>query len=233
MSSFDNIIAVGSIDPTNARVMLFQTSGKFMHVPAAEMGFPTLAGNNVFTGTNEFDGVTNFDGTVDFDAAVTAVDITSSTTVQAADLVATDDLSVGDDAAITGDLTAANVTASATVQGATVTATTLLSSSGFIRPVQGGNLTISGGGSITITCSYHLVDTNGGAASDDLDTISGGGVAGTIVVLGTVNSGRDVVVRHGTGNIFMSGGANKTMGSTAQYLTFIYNGSNWIEIGGL
>jgi hypothetical protein len=86
MSSFDNIIAVGSIDPTNARVMLFQTSGKFMHVPAAEMGFPLLAGDNVFTGTNEFDGATNFDGTVDFDGNVTidgTLDVNGTSTFDA------------------------------------------------------------------------------------------------------------------------------------------------------
>ena len=46
---------------------------------------------------------------------------------------------------------------------------------GFLCVGDGVELTISGG-EITVTKSYHDVDTQAGAASDDLDTINGGNI---------------------------------------------------------
>src|SRR5690606_3555049 len=67
----------------------------------------------------------------------------------------------------------------------------------------GTELTIASG-VITITSTlpivYHMVDTESDAASDDLDTISGG-IDGQRLVLRTVTGSRDVTVKNNTGNI--------------------------------
>ncbi|MQB01654.1 MAG: hypothetical protein GEU78_15420 [Actinobacteria bacterium] len=59
-------------------------------------------------------------------------------------------------------------------------------------------------GVVTVTGSYHTVDTEGSAASDDLDTINGG-VTGQLLVLNAINSARTVVMKNGTGNISLAG----------------------------
>ena len=64
-------------------------------------------------------------------------------------------------------------------------------------------LTISGG-VITVTKSYHNIDTQGEAVSDELDTINGG-VDGMILVLRSVASARDVTLKDGTGNLILAG----------------------------
>jgi len=64
-------------------------------------------------------------------------------------------------------------------------------------------LTISGG-AITVTQSYHSVDTEGDDPSDDLDTISGG-VTGDILTLRAAVSTRTVVCKDGTGNLLLAG----------------------------
>jgi len=61
--------------------------------------------------------------------------------------------------------------------------------------------TISGG-AITYTGAYMVIDTEGGAATDDLDTINGG-QDGDIVIIRTTNNARDITVKHGTGNIIL------------------------------
>lgn len=60
-------------------------------------------------------------------------------------------------------------------------------------------LTIASG-AITVTKSYHTVDTQSDAASDDLDTINGGGEGDHLYLRATSND-RTVVIKHGTGNI--------------------------------
>lgn len=60
-------------------------------------------------------------------------------------------------------------------------------------------LTISTG-AVTITKSYHKIDTESDAASDDLDTISGFG-EGRILILRADHTDRTVVLKNGTGNL--------------------------------
>lgn len=74
---------------------------------------------------------------------------------------------------------------------------------GLLSLPSSGNLTISGG-AITITGSRHKVDTEGGAATDDLDTINGGSDKG-LLILSTVNNSRDVTLKDGTGNLQLAG----------------------------
>ena len=93
--------------------------------------------------------------------------------------------------------------------------------------------TISGG-AITVTSSRMVIDTEGGAASDDLTTINGlpaGDVP--ILILRSANTARDVVVKDGTGNIQLAG--DFTLGTLRDNLMLIYNPSgtgNWTQVGG-
>jgi hypothetical protein len=70
-------------------------------------------------------------------------------------------------------------------------------------------LTIASG-EITVTQSYHEVDTEGDGASDDLDTVNGG-EAGSWIFLVPADGARTVVIKHGTGNIYCRSGADYTM----------------------
>lgn len=84
-------------------------------------------------------------------------------------------------------------------------------------------------GVITIgAVSFCLVDTEGDASTDDLDTISGGGDC-QLLILRAASSARDVVVKSGTGNIYLAGGADFTMDNTADRLLLLYRGT-WTEL---
>ncbi len=85
-------------------------------------------------------------------------------------------------------------------------------------------------GVVTVTKTYHTVDTEAAAASDDLATISGG-TAGQILIIATANSGRDVVVKHGTGNVYLTGAADFTLSDVRDKLMLLYVGTEWHEIG--
>jgi hypothetical protein len=85
-------------------------------------------------------------------------------------------------------------------------------------------------GAITVTGSYHNVDTEADAASDDLDTISGG-TDGMRLVLRANNTARTVVVKDGTGNIQCAG--DFSLDNTQDTMELIYDGTltAWLEIG--
>ena len=89
-------------------------------------------------------------------------------------------------------------------------------------------LTISSG-AISITRTRHLVDTEASATYDDLDTINGG-VAGDVLVLQSVTSARVVVVKHGTGNIFING-MDVFLDNPRKALTLLYDGTQWVLVG--
>ena len=89
-----------------------------------------------------------------------------------------------------------------------------------------GALTIATG-AVTATQSYHTIETQGGAASDDLDTISGGST-GQMLVIRAVNSAHTVVAKDGTGNLKLAGDC--TLDNAEDTLTLIYDGANWLEI---
>jgi len=91
---------------------------------------------------------------------------------------------------------------------------------------QPNSATISSG-AITYTGAYMVVDTEGAAASDDLVTISGG-VNGDRLTLRTLNNGRDVVLKHSTGNIFNIRGDDIVVGNTGDVIELIYNGTFWV-----
>ena len=88
-------------------------------------------------------------------------------------------------------------------------------------------------GAVTATGSFHTIDTEGAAATDDLDTINGGSL-GDILVLITANSARDVTVRDASvsgGNINTAGAASFTLTSVAATMMLMQTVTgSWQEI---
>ena len=84
-----------------------------------------------------------------------------------------------------------------------------------------GELTIASG-SITITGTDHTVDTESDAATDDLDTINGGS-DGEILIIRAANAARDIVVKHGTGNINTADGNDITLDETRKQVLLKYD----------
>ena len=93
---------------------------------------------------------------------------------------------------------------------------------------QPNSATISGG-AVTYTGAYMVIDTEGGAATDDLDTIAGGTV-GDRLVLKIVSSTRNVVIKDGTGNIQLFDNRDILLDFTIDSIELIYDGGNWIAI---
>jgi len=88
--------------------------------------------------------------------------------------------------------------------------------------------TISGG-IITASSSFIDVDTEGAAATDDLDTINGFS-NGNILIIHPASSARTVVAKDGTGNLLLAG--DFSMDHASDTLTLIYWDLNnyWLEI---
>lgn len=103
-----------------------------------------------------------------------------------------------------------------------------LSDGGFLSFDDATEVTIADGAA-AITQNFHFLDTEGDAASDFLDTISGG-EAGWWAILRSTNDARDIVIRHAVDNIYCSGGVNITLGQTNEIALAIYDGtlSKWL-----
>lgn len=99
---------------------------------------------------------------------------------------------------------------------------------GRLQTTNGGTLTIASG-AITATTSFHKIDTEGAASSDDLDTINGG-LDGYRLVIRPNADARTIVVKDGTGNIHCNG--DFTMDSEQDAMELIYdtNLSAWMEL---
>ena len=75
------------------------------------------------------------------------------------------------------------------------------------------------------------VDTQGGAASDDLDTITATNyVDGDIIFLRGTNSGRVVTVKNGTGNILLANSIDFNTAEESDVLTLQFISPTWYEI---
>jgi hypothetical protein len=59
-------------------------------------------------------------------------------------------------------------------------------------------------GAVTATKSYLLLETEGGAATDDVDNINGG-TDGSVLIVRAANSARTVVCKDSTGNLRLAG----------------------------
>lgn len=100
-------------------------------------------------------------------------------------------------------------------------------------PVDTTNITFTSGteltitsGVITATASFHTVDTESDASTDDLTTINGG-TAGQLLTIKAANSARSVVAKDGT-NLKLAG--DFTLDNAEDTLTLISNGTNWSEV---
>ncbi len=109
----------------------------------------------------------------------------------------------------------------ADVSGQSQIATTNTGAGTKLVLARGANLTIAAD-AITATHSYHYVDTEAAAATDNLATINGG-VDGMVLVMRTVTSGRDVTIKHGTGNILLAGAADRVLTNLSDKITLIYD----------
>ncbi len=99
--------------------------------------------------------------------------------------------------------------------------------------VVSGNANLSGAteltiasDAVTVSKSYHRVDTQGDAATDNLATINGG-TEGDLLILRAENGSRDVVVKDGAGNIQLNG--DMTLDNVQDTISLIFDGSNWLE----
>lgn len=83
-------------------------------------------------------------------------------------------------------------------------------------------------GAVTVFADWHWVDTEGDAASDDLDTISGG-YEGRRLVLFAANNARDVVLKDATGNLRLAG--DFTLTHADDSIELVFRSSVWVELG--
>lgn len=94
-------------------------------------------------------------------------------------------------------------------------------------------LTIASG-VITPTGSYHAVDTQADAATDDLDTITATGAKdGDFLILRAAHADRTVVVKNGTGNIILSDDYEMSTLSRLCVLMYVEAIESWVELNGI
>jgi hypothetical protein len=125
---------------------------------------------------------------------------------------------------------AAAIFRDAAAQNLFIWSNTVISPVELIYPLTVNPIIIASG---AITCpsdnsvTYVLVDTEGGAATDDLVTINGG-FEGQIVYFSTTSSSRDVTFKDGTGNLNLV--SDFVCDNNSDTITLIRRGSNWFEI---
>jgi hypothetical protein len=95
-------------------------------------------------------------------------------------------------------------------------------------------LTISSGSVTPNTTGHVLIDTEGSAATDDLDQISATNWSqGQILLVGLANTARIVTLRHNTGSspkIVTADGQNIRLNDLKQKVLLQYNGTDWDEL---
>lgn len=87
-------------------------------------------------------------------------------------------------------------------------------------------------GIATVTKIRITLDTEGGAAADDLNRIEGGD--NHIVILSSTNNGRVITIKHlGTnGNIFLRSAEDFVLDDTRKAIILYQTGSYWTDFGG-
>lgn len=87
-------------------------------------------------------------------------------------------------------------------------------------------------GAVAATRSYHTIDTEADAASDDLDDITGG-ATGEILVIRPESGARTVVLRHaiGANKIACPGGRNLSLAEPTDWALLVHDGTQWAVIG--
>ncbi len=85
-------------------------------------------------------------------------------------------------------------------------------------------------GVITITHSFHSIDTESDDPTDDLDTISGGAI-GDLLVLRAIHAARTVVVKDDGANIFLKGAIDCVLDHyTDTLVLFQIDTDVWVEV---
>lgn len=96
-------------------------------------------------------------------------------------------------------------------------------------------LTISSG-AVTVTGNYHTIDTEGDAASDDLESISLGTdiEEASLLIFRPDNDARTIVVKHDVGNILCVGGEDFTLDDEEDFCVAIYDAglAKWLVMFG-
>lgn len=103
---------------------------------------------------------------------------------------------------------------------------------GVVRDIifkDGGELVIASGAITVSTQTSYSLDTEGGASSDDLDTINGE-IDGKVITLSLEDAARNVVVKHNTGNIYNPAGQDITLDATQDIVELRYDATltKWI-----
>ncbi|MDX0499012.1 hypothetical protein GOC68_22485 [Sinorhizobium medicae] len=77
----------------------------------------------------------------------------------------------------------------------------------------------------------YRLDTEGAAATDNLATINGG-TDGQVVAFTTTSDARDVVLKHNTGNIFLKGAVDRTLGTINDIVVLMFSSfaGKWLEV---
>lgn len=123
-----------------------------------------------------------------------------------------------------------SLAALALLAGATFTGRLAVNGS-FLNIGSPSTLTIATG-AVTATQSNHSIDTEAAAATDDLVTINGGS-EGDLLWIRAEDNARDVVVKHGTGNIYLDGRVDRTLNHTRDRLPLINRSGNaWHQYPG-
>lgn len=86
-------------------------------------------------------------------------------------------------------------------------------------------------GTIVATQGSHTVDTEGDAASDDLDTMTGG-TAEEIVLLRPASAARTVVIKHaiGANRFACPGETDVSLAEATDWALVAYNGTQWVVL---
>lgn len=87
-------------------------------------------------------------------------------------------------------------------------------------------ITISSG-AVTVTRTHHRIDTEGNAASDDLETINGG-AQGDVLYIRLENAARTVTFKHNTGNIYIPSGLDYALTDANIAIELFFTGAKWV-----
>lgn len=121
--------------------------------------------------------------------------------------------------------------------------TTLLTATEIARVLAGSTLAIQmatlllsapttltiAGGVVTATQTMHRIATQGAAASDDLDTITGGASI-PVLILQVATAAQAVVLKHGAGNITCAVAIDITLSAVGDMAILTWNGTGYTAL---
>jgi len=114
------------------------------------------------------------------------------------------------------------------VRGGIFSAFAFVSADSGAHPAERPELVVDYASPTGCKSSYQRVETQGAAATDDLDSIDGG-TEGDLIILTAQNDAHTVVVKDTTGNLRLAG-ADMSLDSADDTITLLYDGTNWLEM---